>query len=112
MLGGHIAYDSLVTEGARRYISFFSYRILALALLINLALLQFSIEIGVISSAIVGALLAAKATITVEEPPIAQWLEHYRRIIVVIVKVLLYGATSLLFLFAERLLGLSIRVTI
>jgi hypothetical protein len=83
---------------------FFLIGFLLLTLLIKLALLQFSIEIGVISNAIVGALLAAKATLTVEETPLARWLEHYRRIIAVIVKVLLYGATSLMFLFAERLL--------
>ena len=115
VVGGHTTYDSLVTEGAGRYLSCFSFFLIGFVLLTsltNLALLQFSIEMGVISSAIVGALLAATATLTVEETPIARWLEHYRRIIAVIVKVLLYGATSLLFLFAERLLGLSIRFTI
>jgi hypothetical protein len=83
---------------------FFLIGFLLLISLIKLALLQFSIEIGVISNAIVGALLAAKATLTVEETPLARWLEHYRRMIAVIVKVVFYGATSLLFLFAERLL--------
>jgi len=100
-LGGDIAYDSLVMEGAGRYISCFSFFLIGFVLLtslINLALLQFSREIGVISSAIVGALLAAKATITVEETPIARWLEHNRRIIAVIAKVLLCGAISTIFI--------------
>jgi hypothetical protein len=83
---------------------FFLVGFLLLTSLIKLALSQFSIEIGVISNAVLGALLAAKATLLVEETPLVNWLEDYRRIIAVVVKVLFYGATCLLLLYVERLL--------
>jgi len=73
-------------------------------LLIKLSLEQFSIEIRVVSNAIIGALLAAKAALVLDETPLARSLDRYRRIVAVGIKVLFYGVTCLLLLYLERYL--------
>jgi hypothetical protein len=83
---------------------FFLVGFLVLISLIKLALAQFSVEITVLSNALIGALLAAKAALVLDETPLARSLEHYRRIVAVAVKVLFYGLASLLLLCVERLL--------
>ena len=83
---------------------FFLIGFLLLILLIKLALEQFSIEITVLSNAVIGALLAAKAALVLDDTPLARSLEHYRRIVAVTIKVLFYGVTSLLLLCVERVL--------
>jgi hypothetical protein len=83
---------------------FFLVGFLLLISLIKLALAQFSVEITVLSNAVVGALLAAKAALVLDETPLARNLEHYGRIVAVAVKVLFYGAASLLLLSVERVL--------
>jgi hypothetical protein len=83
---------------------FFLVGFLLLISLIKLALAQFSVEITVLSNALIGALLAAKAALVLDETPLARSLEHYRRIVAVAVKVLFYGVASLLLLCVERLL--------
>ena len=83
---------------------FFLIGFLLLLLLIKLALAQFSVEMTVISNAVIGALLAAKAALVLEETPLERNLYHYRRIVAVAAKVLLYGVTCLLLLGLERFL--------
>src|SRR5215469_4431541 len=83
---------------------FFLIGFLLLILLIKLAVEQFSIEITVLSNAVIGALLAAKAALVLDDTPLARSLEHYRRIVAVTIKVLFYGVTSLLLLCVERVL--------
>src|SRR5215469_5411535 len=50
------------------------------------------------------ALLAAKAALVLEETPLGRSLVSYRRIVEIAAKVLFYGITCLLFLYAERVL--------
>jgi hypothetical protein len=83
---------------------FFLVGFLLLISLIKLALEQFSIEITVLSNAIIGALLAAKAALVLDETPLARNLEPYRRIVAVAAKVIFYGVTCLLLLYIERVL--------
>jgi hypothetical protein len=83
---------------------FFLAGFLILITLIKLALAQFSIEIPVLSTAVVGALLAAKAALVLDDTPLSQSLEQYRRIIAVAVKTLLYGVACGLLGYVERFL--------
>ena len=81
---------------------FFLAGFLLLLLLVKLALAQYSIEITALSSALVGALIAAKAALVLDETPLARVLERYRRIVAVAVKTFLYGIASLLLGSLER----------
>jgi hypothetical protein len=83
---------------------FFLVGFLLLISLIKLALAQFSVEITVLSNAVVGALLAAKAALVLDETPLACSLEYSRRIVAVAVKTFFYGVASLLLLSVERYL--------
>jgi hypothetical protein len=83
---------------------FFLAGFLILITLIKLALAQFSIEINALSKAVVGALFAAKAALVLDETPLARSLEHYRRIVAVAVKTLLYGVAFGLLAYVERFL--------
>ena len=83
---------------------FFLTGFLLLMLLIKLALAQFSTEIRALSNAVVGALIAAKASLVLDETPLARSLENYRRIVAVAVKTFFYGAASLLMGYLERFL--------
>ena len=74
------------------------------ALIIKLAVAQFSIPVTAFSKALVGALLAAKAVLILDETPLARKLERYRRIIAVAVKTLMYGLGTLMLGYLERLL--------
>jgi hypothetical protein len=73
-------------------------------LLIKLALARFSIEVSLISNAFVGALIAAKAALILDETSLARHLEHYRRIVSVCVKTAIYGSASLVLGYLERYL--------
>jgi len=83
---------------------FFLAGFLILLLLIKLALAQFSIEITALSKAVVGALIAAKAALVLDETPLARRLESYPPILAVAVKTFFYGVVSLLMGYLERLL--------
>ncbi len=83
---------------------FFLVGFLLLIALIKLALAQFSVQITVVSDAVIGALLVAKAALVLDETPLARSLEHDRRIVAVAVKVLFYGIASLAMLSVERVL--------
>jgi hypothetical protein len=81
---------------------FFLSGFLLLILLLKLALAGFSIEITVISNAVVGALIAAKSALVLDETSLARKLEHYRRIVAVAVKTFFYGVATLLLGYLER----------
>jgi hypothetical protein len=83
---------------------FFLIGFLLLILLIKVALAEFSIEVAVLSNAVIGALLAAKAALILDETSLERTLQQYRRIVAIVGKVLLYGLTSLLLLYIERVL--------
>jgi hypothetical protein len=83
---------------------FFLAGFLLLITLIKLALAEFSVEITVLSNAVVGALIAAKAALVLDETPLARSLDPYRRIVAVAVKMLFYGVASLLLGYVERFL--------
>src|SRR5260370_32613862 len=75
---------------------FFLVAFLIQLLIIKLAVEQFSIPLAAFSKALVGALLAAKAVLILDETPLARKLQLYRRIIAVPGKTLLYGLGTLL----------------
>ncbi|MGO9061067.1 MAG: hypothetical protein ACLQU2_27355 [Candidatus Binataceae bacterium] len=81
---------------------FFLAGFLLLITLVKLALVQFSVEITALSNAVVGALIAAKAALVLDETPLARNLDRYRRIVAVAVKTLFYGVVSLLLGYVER----------
>lgn len=83
---------------------FFLAGFLILITLVKLALAQFSIEITVLSNAVVGALLAAKAALVLDDTPLSRSLQHYRRIVAIAVKTLLYGVGFGLLAYLERFL--------
>jgi len=58
----------------------------------------------VISNAVVGALIPAKAALVLDQTSLARILEHYRRIVAVAVKTFFYGVASLLLGYLERFL--------
>ena len=90
---------------------FFLTGFLLLLLLVKLALAQFSIEMRPLSNAFVGALIAAKAALVLDETPLARSLEWYRRIVAVAVKTVFYGLLSLLLGYLERFWRRFIRFT-
>jgi len=83
---------------------FFLTGFLLLLLIIRLALAQFSVEITTLSKAVVGALVAAKAVLILDETSLARSLDQYRRIVAVGVKTLFYGIGALLLGCVERIL--------
>jgi len=83
---------------------FFLIAFLFLLTIVKLALAKFSIEVTALSSAVVGALFAAKAVLILDETPLARHLERYRRIVAVVIKTLIYGAITLLLGYLERVL--------
>jgi hypothetical protein len=83
---------------------FFLAGFLILITLIKLALEQFSIEVAPFSNAIVGALIAAKAALVLDETPLARSLDRYRRIVAIAAKTVFYGLVSLLLGYVERFL--------
>lgn len=83
---------------------FFLFGFLLLLSIIKLTLETFSIEMTAFSKAVVGALLAAKAVLLLDDMPISRYLEQYRRIIAVAVKTLIYGCITLLLGILERIL--------
>jgi hypothetical protein len=89
---------------ARPVFLFFLVAFLLQFLIIKLAVAQFSIPMTALSKAVVGALLAAKAVLILDETRIGRSLEHYRRIVAVAVKTVLYGFGTLLLGYLERFL--------
>jgi hypothetical protein len=75
---------------------------LLLLVLVKLVLAEFSIKVMALSNAVVGALLAAKTVLILDETPLARSLERYRRVVAVAVKTFLYEIAGLLFGYAER----------
>jgi hypothetical protein len=89
---------------ARPVFIFFLIAFMLQLLIIKLAIAQFSLPISVLSKAVVGALLAAKAVLIIDETPFGRSLERYRPIVVVAFKTLLYGFATLLLGYLERFL--------
>jgi hypothetical protein len=83
---------------------FFLIGFLLLLSIVKLSLATFSIETTAISQAVIGALVAAKAALILDETPLARRLEHYRRIVAVAVKTFLYGVITLFLGYVERIL--------
>lgn len=83
---------------------FFLVGFFLLLSLIKLALAEFSIETTALPNAVVGALLAAKAALVLDETPLGRSLVHYPRIIAIAVKTLFYGSAGLVLGYVERFL--------
>jgi hypothetical protein len=95
---------------ARPVFVFFLVAFLLQLLIIKLAVAEFSIPITAFSKAVVGALLAAKAVLILDETRIGRALERYRKIVAVAVKTILYGFGTLLLGYLERFLEALHRV--
>ena len=89
---------------------FFLTAFLLQLLIIKLAIAEFSIPLAAFSKAVVGALLAAKAVLILDETPLARKLVRCRRIVAAAVKTLLYGVGTLLLGDIERFLEALHRV--
>ena len=89
---------------ARPVFLFFLGGFLFLLLLIKLVAAEYSIEVKALSTAAVGALIAAKAVLILDETPLARRLERNRRIVAIVVKTLFYGAATFLIGCLERVL--------
>jgi len=89
---------------ARPVFIFFLVAFLLQFLIIKLAVAQFSVPVTALSKAFIGALLAAKAVLILDETRIGRSLERYRKIVAVAVKTLLYGFGTLLLGYLERFL--------
>jgi len=89
---------------------FFLTGFLFLLLMIKLALADVSVEVRALSKAVGGALIAAKASLILDETPLARKLEKYRRIVAVAVKTFFYGFVTLLLGYLERILEALHRV--
>jgi len=89
---------------------FFLAGFLLLISLIQLAVSQFSVHIAVISRAVVGAGIAAKAALLLDETPLARSLENHRRIVAVAVKTSIYVPIGVLMGYLERFLEARHRV--
>src|SRR5260221_12407760 len=89
---------------ARPVFIFFLIAFLLQLLIIKLAVAQFSVPVTALSKAFVGALLAAKAVLILDETRIGRSLERYRKIVAVAVKTVLYGLGTLLLAYLERFL--------
>jgi hypothetical protein len=83
---------------------FFLVGFLLLITIVKLALAEFSIAITALSNAVVGAGLAAKAALVLDETPLAASLEHYPQVIAVAVKTFIYGTAGLMLGYLERFL--------
>lgn len=99
-LGGAVRRE---IRAGRPVFLFFLIGFLLLLTLLRLTMAQFSIEIGSLSTVFVGALIAAKAALVMDETPLARNLNHHRRIVVVIVKTFCYGVAFLLVGYLDRL---------
>lgn len=89
-------------RAARPVFIFFLVAFMLQLMIIKLAVAQFSIPISAFSKAVVGALIAAKAVLIIDETRIGRSLEHSRRIVAVAVKTVLYGFGTLLLGYLER----------
>jgi hypothetical protein len=89
---------------ARPVFIFFLVAFLLQLTIIKLAVAQFSIPIKTLYKSLVGALLAAKAVLILDETRIGRSLERYRKIVAVTIKTLLYGFGTLLLGYLERFL--------
>lgn len=94
---------------ARPVFIFFLVAFLLQLLIIKLAVAQFSIPITAFSKAVVGALLAAKAVLILDETRIGRRLERYRKVVAVTVKTVLYGFGTLLLGYLEQFLEALLR---
>jgi len=82
---------------------------LLLISLIQLAMAQFSVKIAVMSRAFVGAGIAAKAALLLDETSLARQRENHRRVVAVAVKTSIYVPIGLLMGYLERFLERDVR---
>jgi hypothetical protein len=83
---------------------------LLLLLFIKLALADASIEIVAISKAAIGALVAAGSVLIVDDTSLARRLEHFPRIVAVVIKTFVYGVFTLFLGYLERIVEAIYRV--
>jgi len=82
---------------------FFVTGFLLVLLIVKLALAQYSISVNALSRALLGAALAAKVVLILENTPLARPFGHWPRMVVIAFKSLVYGAGVILLGFLERM---------
>src|SRR5713101_6952584 len=83
---------------------FFLTGFLLVLLIVKLALAQYSISVNALSRALLGAALAAKVVLILENTPLSHPFGQLPRILAIVFKSLVYGAGVILLGFLERLL--------
>ncbi|MGH7933768.1 MAG: hypothetical protein ACREQN_11470 [Candidatus Binataceae bacterium] len=99
-----MAFVWLRTEfrAARPVFLFFLIGFLLILLIVKLALARYSIEVGTLSRALVGALVAAKVTLLLDETPLAHSLKRYPRIFGITLQTMVYGLAVILLGIVEK----------
>ncbi|HKV56110.1 MAG TPA: hypothetical protein VJN94_15870 [Candidatus Binataceae bacterium] len=82
---------------------FFLIGFLVVLLIIKLSLAQYSIEMSALSKALVGAILAAKIVLILENTPLARPFRHSARVLEITSKTLVYGLGVMLLGYIERI---------
>jgi hypothetical protein len=83
---------------------FFLAGFLLVLIIIKLALAQYSIEMNALSQALIGALMAAKVVLILENTPFAHPFRRSARILSISCKSLVYGAAVILLAYLERVI--------
>jgi hypothetical protein len=83
---------------------FFLVGFLLVLLIVKLTLAQYSIGVSALSRALLGAVMAAKVVLILENTPLARPLGQLPRIFDIVLKSLLYGAGVILLGFLERII--------
>jgi len=90
-------------RAARPVFLFFFCGFMLVLLIVKLALAQYAIEVTTVSRSLIGALVAAKVTLILDETALAHAFSRLPRIVPIAVKSVVYGLGVLLLGFAERL---------
>lgn len=95
---------------ARPVFVFFLAGFLLMLWIVKLALAQYSIEVSTLGRAVIGAAIAAKVVLILDETPLARGFERYPRILAVLAKTFAYGVVFILLGIAERIIDVHRRL--
>ena len=102
-LGATARWLAKEARAARPVFLFFFCGFMLVLLIVKLALAQYAIEVSALSRALIGALVAAKVTLILDETGLARGFARYPRIVPIAVKSIVYGLAVLVLGLAERL---------
>ena len=99
------AFRWLRKEGraARPVFLFFLFGFLLVLMIVKLALARYSIEVSALSRALIGALVAAKVTLLLDETPLAHIFRRYPRIFSITLRTFIYGLAVIVLGIAEKI---------